>query len=71
MKMYQISLYEMGTVLNNNHTYYDQMLMAAAHRQWCDFLVFSHHGYYLERVIFNKARWVQLEDAATRFSLDF
>ena len=54
VKMYQISLYEMETVLNNNHTYYDQMLMAAAHR-----------------VLFNKARWVQLEDDATRFSLDF
>lgn len=46
-------------ILRRTHQYYTQiqMQMAVTSRQWCDFFVFSKHGYFCERILFDKSFW--------------
>lgn len=55
--------------LSKNHPYYSQVQyqMGVTRRQWCDFFVYSKHGFYLERIKFDTERWKALENAAEYF----
>lgn len=48
-----------GDCLNTAHMYYTQIQgqMAISGRHWCDFFVYSRHGFYLERIKFNPGFW--------------
>lgn len=43
-------------MLDHNHTYYYQiqMQLAITGLPYCDFIVWSKHGYYQERIVFDK-----------------
>ncbi|XP_070575137.1 uncharacterized protein [Ptychodera flava] len=45
--------------LKRNHSYYAQVQgqMAITQRPWCDFLVYTAHGYILERIYFDEKYW--------------
>jgi hypothetical protein len=51
--------YLRGGTLAKSHQYFTQVQgqMAVTDRQWCDFFVFTKHGYYLERILFNPQFW--------------
>jgi hypothetical protein len=55
--------------LKENHSYYSQIQtqMAATGKMWCDFFIFTRHGYYLERIDFNANHWKKLLGAAEFF----
>lgn len=55
--------------LNNNHSYYTQVQhqMGVLNCSWCDFFIYSRHGYYIERIIFDPSYWIKLETAAEQF----
>jgi len=46
-------------VLKHSHKYYAQIQcqMAVRKRPWCDFFVYSRHGYHLERIFFDASYW--------------
>ena len=59
-----------GTVkLSRNHTYYSQMMaqMGVTQRKWCDFFVYSRHGYHLERIIFDEKKWKEMVQSVDYF----
>ena len=55
--------------LNNNHPYYSQIQhqLSVTGRLWCDFFVYSRHGHYIERILFDPSCWLELETAAEEF----
>lgn len=55
--------------LSKSHPYYSQVQyqMGVTARLWCDFFVYSKHGFYLERIKFDVERWKALESAADYF----
>eukprot|EP00794_Sanderia_malayensis_P012122 gene12122-13374_t len=59
--------------LSRSHPYYSQMQhqMGVTKLPWCDFFVYTRHGHYLERVLFDQERWIKLKDAADSFFTNF
>lgn len=55
--------------LSKSHLYYSQVQqqMGVTGRKWCDFFVYSRHGFHLERIYFDSERWAKLKDAAEFF----
>ena len=55
--------------LKQNTAYYYQILgqMAATKTMYCDFFVFTKHGYFLERILFDEAKWNKAMDNLTWF----
>ncbi len=49
--------------LNRNHPYYSQVQhqMGVTGRYWCDFFIYSRHGHYLERILFDPSHWSELD----------
>ena len=45
--------------------------MAVCNCKWADFFVYSHHGSYLERVVFQEQIWENIIDKVSRFWLKF
>jgi hypothetical protein len=54
--------------LKISHKYYTQvqMQMAITKRYWCDFVVYSTRGLYLERIHYDAVFWENVEDILTR-----
>jgi hypothetical protein len=54
--------------LKISHKYYTQvqMQMAMTKRHWCDFVVYSTHSMYLERIRFDPVFWNNIEGILTR-----
>lgn len=46
--------------LKQTHSYYSQVQgqMAITGREWCDFFVYTAHGYLIERIYFNEHYWL-------------
>ena len=59
--------------LKSNHSYYAQVQgqMAITQKKWCDFFVYTAHGYYLERILFNEAYWLELCENLDFFWINF
>lgn len=55
--------------LNRNHPYYSQVqhYMGVTRRLWCDFFVYSRHGQYIERILFDPTCWKDLETSGELF----
>lgn len=55
--------------LSKSHPYHSQVQyqMGVTGRLWCDFFVYTKHGFYLERIKFDAERWKALESAAQYF----
>ena len=55
--------------LKTNHTYYYQIQgqMAITNASFCDFFVYTKHGYHLERIEFDPAFWKKVLDNLTYF----
>ena len=55
--------------LKNNHSYYAQVQgqMAITQRKWCDFFVYTAHGYYIERIVFSEAYWLDICESLDYF----
>ncbi|XP_066303858.1 uncharacterized protein [Branchiostoma lanceolatum] len=53
--------------LRHMHGYYSQvqMQMMVTNTEWCDFFVYTNHGYYLERVLADKKHQEELRAAAS------
>ena len=45
--------------LKKNHNYYFQVQgqLAITHANWCDFCVYTPHGFSIERITFDKSFW--------------
>ena len=56
-------------LLKRTHSYYSQIQaqLAVTARPWCDFLVFTQHGYLLERIQYDQSTWSRLEGQVTYF----
>ena len=61
------------TKLNPNHKYFFQIQgqMAICNCKWGDFFVYSHHGSYLERIVFQEDLWHEIIDKVSGFWLKF
>ena len=61
------------TVLNSNHKYFDQIQgqMALAQCDWGDFLVYSSHGYFYQRIEYSQTRWALLLENMKMFFYEF
>ena len=48
--------------LKQTHSYYAQVQgqMAIIGRKWCDFFVYTAHGYLIERIYFNEQYWLNI-----------
>lgn len=59
--------------LKSNHSYYAQVQgqMAITQKKWCDFFVYTAHGYYLERISLNEAYWLELCENLDFFWINF
>ena len=59
--------------LIHKHPYYSQVQaeMGAFQRCWCDFFVYSRHGYYLERIFFDESYWQEIDEASELFFLNW
>ena len=55
--------------LKHTHQYFSQMQtqMGITGRTWCDFFVYTSHGFHLERITFDFDYWQQLVEAADYF----
>lgn len=55
--------------LSKTHQYYTQIQtqLAVTNKEWCDFFVYSHHGYIIDRVVRNRVFWQQVEAAVDFF----
>ena len=55
--------------LKVNDRYYSQIQteMAVTNRSWCDLFVYTRHGNFLERIIFNENKWSSLLENAKYF----
>ena len=50
------------TTIKQNHVYLAQLQgqMARSKRYYCDFFVYTHKGYFLERINFDNIYWCQI-----------
>ncbi|XP_070561234.1 uncharacterized protein [Ptychodera flava] len=48
--------------LKHNHSYYAQIQgqMGVTGHKWCDFFVYTSHGYHLERIEFDQSYWINM-----------
>ena len=55
--------------LKRNHEYYFQIQtqLGVTERTYCDFFVYTSHGYYLERIKFDKIFWDEILDVLVKF----
>ena len=55
--------------LNRQHMYYTQIQgqLAVAEKDWCDFFVYSRHGWYCERIRADKIFWARCKEQLVRF----
>ena len=54
--------------LIQNHKYYQiQTRLGVSNNEYCDFFVYTSHGYYLEKINFNENLWAELVDGLTNF----
>ena len=55
--------------LSKSHPYYSQIQhqMGVTGKPWCDFFVYSRHGFHLERLCLDTERWNTLREAADYF----
>jgi len=55
--------------LKRNHTHFSQvqMQMGVVGRQWCDFLVYSRAGYFLQRIPFDATFWQSVQCKCDQF----
>lgn len=58
--------------LVSSHPYYSQVQtqMGVTGRRWCDFLAYTRHGIHLERIMFDRQRWLQILYAAECFFIN-
>ena len=59
-----------GTIgLKHTDRYYSQIQaeMAVSHRIWCDLFVYTRHGNFIERIVFDEKRWESLLKNAKYF----
>lgn len=59
-----------GTLkLKRSHEYYTQvqMQMAVTRREWCDFFVYSPHGYVRDRIYFDQDFFAVVKDSCVQF----
>ena len=64
----------MGSLkLQQNNSYYSQIQaqLGVCGKKWCDFFVYTRHGFYLERVTFNENWWTNLQLAAEFFFIHY
>ena len=61
------------TILKRNHQYHFQIQsqMALTERIWGIFFIYTHKGYYLERVVFHEEFWKRIVQKLTRFWMTF
>ena len=59
--------------LHKKHAYYYQIQtqLGVFKMSWCDFFVFTHKGYFLERVYFNDSVWTEIVKSAEFFFLNY
>lgn len=59
--------------LVHNHAYFSQMQaqMGVLGRNWCDFFVYTRHGFHMERVMFEDELWQKLVKAADYFFVSY
>lgn len=59
--------------LKLNHPYFSQVQaqMGVTGRPWCDFFVYTRHGFHLERIMFDSNLWQQLVGAADYFFTNY
>ena len=59
--------------LNRNHPYFSQVQtqMAVTGRSWCDFFVYTRHGFHLERITFDASFWQKLVEAVDYFFANY
>ena len=50
--------------LKQHHAYYAQVQrqMGCTEAQWCDFVVYTKKGMSVERITFDRAYWVELQE---------
>lgn len=55
--------------LKHSHPYFSQVQtqMGVTGNAWCDFFVYTRHGFHLERITFDANLWQQLTEAAEYF----
>ena len=55
--------------LKRNHEYYFQIQtqLGVTARTYCDFFVYTSHGYFLERINFDKRFWDEILDVLVKF----
>lgn len=61
------------TTLKQNQAYFSQIQgqMAISKRNYCDFFVYTHKGYFLERVNFENNYWCQIFNNLEIFFNDY
>lgn len=61
------------TTLKHNHAYFAQIQgqMAISKRNYCDFFVYTHKGYFLERINFDNNYWRQILNNLEIFFNDY
>ena len=59
--------------LRRNHPYYSQVQaqMGVLGRCWCDFFIYTRHGFYRERIKFDQECWKELVKAAHYFFVEY
>lgn len=69
LKHVQLENGVLGISLDHKHAYYYQiqMQMAITGRQYCDFVVWSKHSFFIERVYFNEQFWLTESHIAKYF----
>jgi hypothetical protein len=55
---------ELHCKLKENHPYYSQVQgqMGVTGARWCDFIVYTSKGLYVQRIPFNHRHWSELKD---------
>jgi hypothetical protein len=59
--------------LKKTHNYYAQIQgqMALGGAEWCDFLVYTHKGMLIERVLFDPDYWKEAYEKLSQFYVDY
>ena len=60
-------------VLNRKHKYFYQIMgqMAIAHKDWCDFYVFTLSDYFVQRIRFEPTVWAEMKPVLDNFFFDY
>ena len=60
-------------ILKHSHKYFTQVQvqLGVTQRPWCDFFVYSRHGYFLERIAFDSNYWQYCKEMCTDFFTEY